>query len=223
MKYHNNSPDVPQESSSNLPGRKYLVRKALVVLAGSLALFVVMLFWRPTGAARAVPAGSFISVLTKTQIPRAAGEIAAYGAATLTIRETELADLAAVALKKNDPLVPQPVARAVDRLVPAWITTVSGCRIRREGLTVYLACRKGVSFYVTLGGRLVRGGDGQLDFEPASLKVGLVPIPLGLASRLFNLGGVVIIDPGYTGLRVERLATNDGQITLYLENDRRNP
>ncbi|MCD6404393.1 MAG: hypothetical protein J7M19_01045 [Planctomycetes bacterium] len=221
MKYRNNSPDASKEAPCKPPRYRCLLRKALVVLAGGLALFAVMLLWRPEGADSTGPTGSFISVLMRTEIPRASGEISAYGAATLTLREAEIAALAA-ALQRDDSALGPPVADAVGSFVPAWITAVSGCRIRRDGLTVYLACRKGVSFYVTLEGRLVRGDDGRLDFELTCLKVGLVPIPLGLAGRLFNLEDVVIIDPDCTGLHVERLVTHKGRITLYLEDSRRN-
>lgn len=193
-----------------------LLQWAALIAFCLLAILAVALLWRPAGASRRAPGGDFADVLLQTGLVSASIETPVYGRSTLTIRNEQIADVVAAALKRDDPAVPPPVAALVEENVPAWIQTASGCTIDPGALSLYLACSKGLPFYVTLTGRLVRRDDGGMDFRLTGIAVGAVPLPLASAKKLFNLRDTPIIEPDDAGFHVESVRQKEGRMELGL-------
>ena len=193
-----------------------LLAAAAVLLATLLA---VALLWRPSGARSSGGNRRFAPAVLESAAPWAALRVALEDEAELRVTEEDLFNVAASALDSADTTVPELVRSALDEQVPGWIDALAGCRLRRNGLEIYLRCRRGATFYLTIEGRLDRGAGGELLFRPRSLHVGLLPLPAGLLREEGN-GEVVIIDPDDAGVRVADLTTDEGSVTLRLERTR---
>ena len=169
------------------------------------------LLWRPSGAHTAGNRPGFLGSLAQCELVSSAVVFAINGRSVLVLREKDLVNLGSAVLDRGDPTVPPVVAEAVNKNVPEILKTVAGCRMGDEGVTLYLKCKKLVSFYPTLRGRLLLADDGGLDFEPLGLKVGLLPVPM---SWLGEVGIVRVVDPENTGIVVEECITERGQLRL---------
>lgn len=205
-------------TSTPAPSRvRKAARVALAALFAAVVALAVALLWRPSPAKAVYPPGNFTETIARSPIAAAMVELPAYGSSRVIVRDSDLANLAAAALGRNDSSVPPEVAEAVSEAVPAWVETVAGCEIHPDRQTLYVRGRKIISFYVTISGRLRHLADGGLAFELTSLKLGLLPLPLGLVRDNLGLEDATIIDPAAAGFRVTEFAPEEGRLTLKVE------
>lgn len=200
------------------------LRKALAAAAvAAVAIVVVLavaLLWRPSGAGRGGAHPSFNDAVVATGIPISAMGLALMDRTRVTIREDKLSDVMAAVLDRDDPDLPATIKDQVRQMVPPVIRTVAGCRICPEDITVYLKCKKGLSFYVTTVGDIRRRDDGGLDYTLKSASVGLIPLPISFFSGRGIVTRASLLDPADAGFAVTRFNMAQGSLTMDIE---RNP
>ena len=196
--------------------RRLAAWSAVIIAAVCVALAVGLL-WRPSGAKIDGPRATFLAALANSEILPGQISLWSKGHATITITEGQLGDLAAAALNRADATVLPPVSRAVARSVPGWVESVSGCEISGEDVTMYVRCRKVITFYVTVSGRLAVRENGSLAYSVGELRVGLLPVARVLLGKTAASAGMVLLDPMETQFSVVGMSAGDGQFTLELE------
>jgi hypothetical protein len=172
--------------------------------------------WKPEIADRAGATPDFVVTVLRTDIPATVVQLGLAGNATLTLKEGQIADIAAAALDRNSKTVPSVVSTAISRHVPTLVDTVCGCRIDEREITLCARCRMGVSFYVTISGSLACPGDGTMTFRPTAARIGLVRMPLPCLAWVGALRDVVVVSPDQSGFCVTRMISKKGSIKLDL-------
>ena len=184
---------------------------ALVLPLASVA--AVLVLWRPSPRGAVPVQLDFAEAVAVTDLASAIVELLLYGYSEVTLDRQELANVVAALLAAGRAL-PGPVAEAIRLNVPREVLGVEGLDIESDRISVSLRCRRAVTFYVSLEGRLLLGDDGGLDFVLESAKIGLLPLPLGLGRRIFHLEDITLLDPAKAGFEVERYTGAAGVMTL---------
>ena len=189
--------------------------------AGALAavsVLAVLVLWRPAPSGAVPGRFDFAQAVAVTELASAAVELPLYGRTSLSVSEQELADIASATLAAGRAL-PAPVAEAVRLKVPREIEGLEGLRIDRDGISICIRCRRLVSCYVTVDGRLARDADGGLEFYLSGAKIGLLRLPVGLVRRFFHLSDIRVLEPEDTGFRVDAYVQRPGCIDLELSRE----
>jgi len=187
---------------------------ALAGLVGFVAVFGAGLLWRPAAAVRLEPRRGFIAAVAASQVPAAAASLLTDGRATVVLKASDIADIAAAVIDRGDPSAPDFLVAPCRRKIPAWVKSLLACEVSPEGITVYVACKKGVTLYATLSLSPVRRDDGTLAFNLSSARVGLLPIPRRFLRRHPDS---LVIDPRPAGFTIEKVECGSGRMTLDLK------
>lgn len=212
----NENPETPGGGAAGKGRRAAPVfRYAAALVLISVSVLAVLVMWRPAPRGAVPGRFDFAQAVAVTDLASAAVELPLYGYSEVTLGRQELANIAAALLAVGRAL-PEPVAEAIRLNVPREVVGLEGLDIESDMITVCLRCRRGVTFYVTVEGRLLLGDDGGLDFALQSARVGLLPLPVGLGRRIFHLRDITLLDPDKAGFQVERYTAADGAMTLDL-------
>jgi len=207
---------------SRPPLRRHRVRAVLsYVAAGApagVSVLAVLVLWRPAPPGAVPGRFDFAEALAVSDLASAAVELPLYGRTSLSVSQQELADIASATLAAGRAL-PAPVAEAVRLKVPPEIEGLEGLRIDRDGISICIRCRRLVSCYVTVDGRLARDAGGGLEFYLSGVKIGLLPLPVGLVGRFFHLSDIRVLEPEETGFRVDEYVQRAGCIDLELSRE----
>ena len=176
VKPHTRSAGAPPAGQRSIGGFRRIVVRAGLSLFVLVTIFAVALLWKPGGVSSAGGHPTFLQALLAGPLPAAVADLVADGKAAATFTETNLLDLLRSALDTGDATVPDALSREVRRNVPDFVEPV-GCRFSPDAVSLFLRCKKVVSFYVTVSGRLACLPDGSVRFNIVSVRVGLLPVP----------------------------------------------
>jgi hypothetical protein len=207
--------DKVRPASSNRPSSlRSKLKIAAAALVVAFTLLACALLWRPSGASREGAAPNFVAAVVAHGLP--AAELLTDGHAKLKLTESAITDVGAAVLDRNADCVPPGISKAVARKVPSIVDTICGCHICPDGVTLYVRCREGVSFYPTVSGVVERTPDGGLTFSPTSASIGLLPIPMGLVKYFASVEKRQILDPESAGVIVTKLTLKQGALIVEL-------